>query len=576
MNLDRDLGSIDEYLAAFFEDAQLDSQGTFSVDVSRRLTKLSKFQLEQPEKFILPLFSAAVLAGATRFDLSRSFGGYQVVLDRPWCTAGELDEVARAVQDGGVDQGEPRLRHLGVALQMMRSLLFTRISLELEEDVLEIEAGRVRRRRRQRGGEPGLRAQSSLLASLFQSRQTRIYNAIGSWLERRCGWSDMAWTRSGVAGNRPLSWMEAPVAVLNINQGAPGHSPPGGQLVGQLRVDGLPGVRGVALLGEQPSPGSWLISGGLSYPLALKLDADPWHYQVILWCDEIAPDLNYEALLETQLQQLREHIPLWLGALELAPLEKQLHEKGRGALQNYPGVAGLLWRFRQRQMHSQHRPQPKWNLSVCPLEKLGFGCGVTVAEAMQTYARRFGLPVTEQPGDWVLDDGSRLIVLGPDRGVLTMFFARLQPFVVWQGRAVPRDGGPFGLLDYDSFWQCSPLMQDWQLGIQRRPEHHPPTLLRYRNHRFERGESAQALLPQGFTLGVAGQRTPGVEELLPVMDQLLKAAWCDPETQRNEQRKQALLWVWKHMEEAGFFPESQEVLGNFDPDQGHPAAEGLC
>jgi hypothetical protein len=85
--------------------------------------------------------------------------------------------------------------------------------------------------------------------------------------------------------------------------------------------------------------------------------------------------------------------------------------------------------------------------------------------------------------------------------------------------------------------------------------------LRYRNHRFEGGESAEDLLPPGWTLAVASQRTPQVEEILATMDRLMKAAWCDPETQRNKERKGALLWVWGQMEGAGYFPESLEVLG---------------
>lgn len=561
MNLDRDLDSIDEYLAAFFEDAELDSQGKFSVDVSRRLTKLSSYQLEQPEKFILALFNAAALAGATRFDLKRGGGGYQVVLDRPWCTSEELDEVARAVKSGGADQGEPRLRHLGVALQMMRKLLFSRIRLELEEEFLELAAGRVQRKRKGQRGKPGLRAESSLLAQLLLSRQSRIYEAMGGWMARRCGWSAMGWTRSGETGNQTPPWMADPAARLDINQGAPGGCPVLAGLKGQLSVASPPGLRGVALLGKQPSPGSWVISGGLSYPLPLKLDAHPWHYQVLLWCDDITPDLNYEALLETQLQQIREYIPLWFGALEMAPLERELHASGWTALLTYPGANEVLWRFRQRQLHAQLRFEPQWDSPILALEKLKLDCGMEVGEAMQIYARRFGLPVTQQWGRHFLDDGSPLIVPGTNRVLLDLLFARQQPFVVWQGRAVPRDGGPFGLLDYDSYWQCSPLVQDWQLGISRRPEKVPPALLRYRNHRFEGGESAEDLLPPGWTLAVASQRTPQVEEILATMDRLMKAAWCDPETQRNKERKGALLWVWGQMEGAGYFPESLEVLG---------------
>ena len=566
--MEADLSSIDEYVAGFFEDATVDSQGRFTVDISKRLAKLSQFQLEQPEKFILALFSSAVLIGARRFDLRRTGSGYEVLVDQPWCSPLEVDDLVAAVESGGADQGSPSLRHLGMALHFLRRLHGKGVVLELEGESLELDGPKLRRHKRQGKAGSRLKVESTLLERLFSSRRQKIYTTVTDWLQRRCQWAAMDWSAEGLKVDRQLSWMAHPEAVLTVNGGERSFRPPAARLQATLEVKDPPGLRGWALLGPEESPGSWLISAGIRYPLALKVGEHRCNYQVVLWCDQVGSDLGYEALLETQLQPIRELIPHWLGALDMARFEEELELKGWEAAAALPGADEVLWRFRQRQMHSDCHLPVRWNRPLTPLAELRLSGGFSVHQLMQAYGRRFGLPVCMQDGRFWLDDGCPVVVAGRDEKCLNLLFPRRQPFVIWNGRAVPQEGGPFGLLDYDSYWHWTPVRGDWQLGIQRLPGKHPPAILRYREARFVSGEEASSLLLPGFTLAVVGQRTPSAAEMQQAMDGLFSEAWRDPETSRCLERGLALREVWEGMREAGEFPLTRTLLDAVAPPVG--------
>ncbi len=117
-----DVTSVDEFIAGFYEGARLDSQGVFTVDLERRMEKLSKFQLSAPEHFALALMRVATLGGAEAFRFERHLTSLRFHFDGVPFTHQELEGVAAMLARSAVDSGSRRLQSLGYALLLVANL----------------------------------------------------------------------------------------------------------------------------------------------------------------------------------------------------------------------------------------------------------------------------------------------------------------------------------------------------------------------------------------------------------------------------------------------------------------------
>lgn len=94
---------------------QLVAAGSFKIDRAKALEKLQKFQLEDPDSFLLPWIRCAVVSGARKIELVRIPGGIEMRFDGIPFSRKELAEPYGGLFSGDGKTGE-RSRHLAVGL----------------------------------------------------------------------------------------------------------------------------------------------------------------------------------------------------------------------------------------------------------------------------------------------------------------------------------------------------------------------------------------------------------------------------------------------------------------------------
>ena len=96
-------------------EAILIDSGAFKMDRNRTLEKLSEYQLENPEQFLLPWLRLAVASGATRIDLDRDGAELLMRFDgRPLAPAWTADPFGSLFEEDDADAA--RHRHLAYGL----------------------------------------------------------------------------------------------------------------------------------------------------------------------------------------------------------------------------------------------------------------------------------------------------------------------------------------------------------------------------------------------------------------------------------------------------------------------------
>lgn len=102
---------LDEFAAA----GKKDSSGRFSWDLARAQQLLPRFQLGDPDGYVLRVMASAVLGGAESFTLKRTRHGLALEWDGRLLSQEDLAQVIPSAVGG-----EPRLTELGVAIGVMR------------------------------------------------------------------------------------------------------------------------------------------------------------------------------------------------------------------------------------------------------------------------------------------------------------------------------------------------------------------------------------------------------------------------------------------------------------------------
>ncbi|MBS2040061.1 zf-TFIIB domain-containing protein [bacterium] len=104
--------ALEAIVSAMRDEARLDSSGVFTIDSSRAVDKLRRFQVERPQDFVLWLGAAAVAGGATEFLVTIGIDQICVEFD------GQIfqpDELQQVLEESGSSQ-PGRVGHLAFAL----------------------------------------------------------------------------------------------------------------------------------------------------------------------------------------------------------------------------------------------------------------------------------------------------------------------------------------------------------------------------------------------------------------------------------------------------------------------------
>lgn len=557
--LSQDARSLDDFVASFYSDAQLDSHGKFTVDLERRLQKMAKYQFSEPEKFVLALTKAATLGGATVFKFHAVPGGFALAFDGQVCTPEELEQVKLALELKAADSSCSRLQHLQTALNLVGQLHLKTVTLQLGHRLpsLQIEGKRVQLLDQeavastlgqclclQAGG-------MGLLQRFFQSRMCKIRRTVEHLLLRRCamGPAQLALENRPEPGERTL---KDPSACLRVGSGPPSSFPKveplPGTTNGQLSLAGSD-LRGMLLLGDPSQRGEiLLVACGVVYTLPMARAPGRNACQVILWSNQFQGDLAYENLVESEeLRQLLASIPFWVAEVEWLQLAKAFARGGERAVFEIPFWDRIFWDYRQRALHQVHEAEVVWDQPRGPSRPLEVGHGLTFNDAARTFSRFKYLPVG--PAPLRTDEGADVCQRpGTKDFLLDTLFPQQVPYVEVEGRAVPQFCNPTRLLRASSFWECSPMQQSCQLGLNLEPLRHDAMIWHYQASTYGNTVAlvqgcTAARLPRGLTVAVLGP------ELFEFADssrllQLHERAWLNPQTQVRRDRHEALLQHW--------------------------------
>lgn len=517
---DSDSQSIDDYLATFYEAASLDGQGRFTIDLENRARKTG-VQVVQPEFFLLPLMMAASLGGAERFTLEPVGSGFAFLFDGTICAESELAELQDHLENRSGDSQDRRLRHLQSALRLAHELAVDEICLQPADCSQALLWTRRGLERRPGGGPQALsfRLHESALTRLFGSRLVKIRAALQNLLDRRSAFQ--------------MPWQE-PAALAQLQIGPHSFGPCLGRLPSEHSglLSLLPWNRDSQLL---------LLHHGVQFELPSQRSTTRRPFRLLLRCSSVSPDLSYQSLVQSQtLQDLLQAIPVWLGELEWAHL-----------LLSAPGELprDVLWDARQRALHGL-KAGIEWDAHSGVSEAQALGRGMTFQDLSRAYGQLRYLPVTwDQGAPRQLDQGVALLARPtPHDAMVDLVYPRQKEFLTAEGRAVPARARPGQLLPEGEFWQCSPVTQGMQLGLNLEPQKHPALIWRYDTREadgslhFWKAELPAEPMPPGITLAADPSAAT-----LPWQACLLEAfrlAWLHPQTELNEERHAALLEHW--------------------------------
>lgn len=408
----QDATSLDEYIAGFYEEGTLDSRGQFTVDLARRAEKLEKYQLLNPERFVLPWLAGATAGGARHFRFQRRRDGFSLHFDgQPLEGHSGLQAV---LERSAVDLSQPRSRALSCAMLLAAQLQLGRVSLRGGGACLVLERNGCRLESYS-GPDNELRVEGSLWSLLFRSRTVKISRAVEGILRKR-GYAAPGMLRLEDEVVRP-NWIRNPKVGLAINDGARSEFYGRVEILGRLRLPQP--VHGLLLLGGEEPGEATLVTRGVAFPIPLKRNRLSGYYQIVLWCDELVADLTHENLVQDELYGwLMRNLACWMVELELACLSAIAWREGLEGLLERPGAARTLWSYRQQALHSLSPPEVEWPESAGPrLALTNLGGHRTLATAAQVYAELHWLPISDEAG-LCLDDGRPIFQKTPSNAAL--------------------------------------------------------------------------------------------------------------------------------------------------------------
>ena len=109
-----------ELIDALAAEGELESEGSFTLDREKAREKLQKFQLAEPERYVVLLAEAALMAGASEIDFRVDGDDVRVRYDGAAITRDDLDALWDSIlTDSG---GRPGLRQLALALNAAMGL----------------------------------------------------------------------------------------------------------------------------------------------------------------------------------------------------------------------------------------------------------------------------------------------------------------------------------------------------------------------------------------------------------------------------------------------------------------------
>jgi Zn-finger nucleic acid-binding protein len=133
-------GALESLVAEMRDAGRLDSSGAFTIDASRALDKMRRFQVERPQDFVLWLGAAAVAGGATQFLVT--IGISQICVEFDGQQFGP-DELHRVLDESGSTQSG-RVGHLAFALTAALGTQPDEIIIESSSHRLHITTGTTR------------------------------------------------------------------------------------------------------------------------------------------------------------------------------------------------------------------------------------------------------------------------------------------------------------------------------------------------------------------------------------------------------------------------------------------------
>ncbi|MFN8609736.1 MAG: zf-TFIIB domain-containing protein [Vulcanimicrobiota bacterium] len=131
---------MDTIVAEMRDAARLDSSGSFTLDASRAIDKMRRFQVERPQDFVLWLGAAAVAGGATQFLVTLGVSQICVEFDGQHFLP---DEMQRILDQSGNSQSG-RVGHLAFALTAALGTQPDEIIIESWDQRLQISPGTTR------------------------------------------------------------------------------------------------------------------------------------------------------------------------------------------------------------------------------------------------------------------------------------------------------------------------------------------------------------------------------------------------------------------------------------------------
>ena len=547
-----DSRSLDDYLAHFYQEGTLESQGRFRLDLEQRSRKAAQYQLSHAENFILPLIMAATMGGARTVQLQKVAGGFAIVFDGQIAGVDELPQLRDNYHSTIADSALPRLRHLQTALRLLRQLSVARVVLQLgtPPESLTITGPRAEISPGLSLKGPGLNQALLLLHGnkpmdwLWGSRLSKIRASLDKLLRSRC-----ALVQDRIH--------PAAVACLQIGQGLPEpQTPKSCSLVGQLDP-GQPHLSGfLSLLPWQTqSPSRWVCQG-VSYPRPTPTEGQRRPYQLVLQSDRFEVDLTYENLIESdEVQQILQQLPAWFGELEWTYLACRCARPESRVEALRESWQELAWDVRQRALHHLPSLPIVWNDPGWVRWAFRLGGELDFEQAGLTYGQLRFLPIsTEMQPPSELENGLPVFAKPTHQDeLLDRVYPRQIEYLSCFGRAVPAQAYPGQLLSESEFWERSDVIDGFQLGLNLRPQAHPATVWHFEPTpgvmlQFVLAEQpSDSGLAPGMTLArldldMMKPITP--VQWQPCLEQLLRRAWTHPKLDSDPARHDALLQHW--------------------------------
>lgn len=448
-----DVRSVDEFVASFYEGARLDSQGVFTIDLEQRSRKLQKYQLSQPEFFVLSLVRSATLGGAQHIALEHKGVHISLSFDGRPFTHDELRVVCEMLNQESVVGGSPRLQTLGYALLLAANLTHGGLSFQSAGYTLlrQRRSWRIHETESSHGSR--LQLERSPWEWLLPGRLSKTHQVLDRMLKARCIYGP-----ARLNLHNPFS-LDPTESALVINDGPPIPSPQPGLCLGQVKFIEQPDCHGWVSLGGSRTQ-VILVSAGVAEVLAEK-PSSHYGYQAVLWCDSLQTDLGGVALVrDDTFMRLLRMLVIWLIQLELESVLQFYASHGMARLLQDEASRATLWGYRQQVLLCLEPVRVHW------LKRPSHCLPVDLGAVAQVYARHRWLAVAaESEGDICLDDGTPIVFPTPEtEPLLQLVYPNQREFFNCFGRAVPRQLSLRTLFQDGLFRRHSGLMYDALIG----------------------------------------------------------------------------------------------------------------